>query len=140
MDAKYTKTGIILILILGVAIGGVHGFYAANSSARMHSLSGNELCNGPYIRESIYAEEGDTIMMSYKTRISRGNTGIRITDPDGSIAYERSDSKPIFRQHSIRVKEGEEGEWTFYLDCERAEIAYNIDFKIMEDDEDRNQP
>ncbi len=129
------KTGIGLLLLLGIVIGGLHGFYAASVNPRMHSLAGNELCNGPYISERIVAEPGDTILLSYKSRISRGSTRISITDPQGSIVYTREDSRPIFRQHSIRVTDDDAGEWTFELECERAEIIYEIEYKIKEKEE-----
>ena len=131
MKSIHSQTGIIIILLLGIVIGAVHGFYAANSTTRMHNFSGNELCNGPYISEIINAKEGDTIMLSYKSKISRGSTLIRVINPFGEIVYSREDSRPILRQHSIRVDI--EGNWKFELECNRAEIMYDINFKIKEE-------
>ncbi|MFP4189430.1 MAG: hypothetical protein ACLFSL_00160 [Candidatus Woesearchaeota archaeon] len=137
MRKMHSQTGIIIILLLGMVIGGAHGFYAANSSAKIQTFSGDELCNGPYIEEKISAEEGETILLNYKSKITRGKTKIRIIDPEEAVVYEREDSKPIFRQHSVIAEES--GEWTFQLDCERAEIVYDIKFKVKDDEENDDQ-
>ncbi len=132
----HKSTGVVLVLVLGLSIGVIHGFYASGMTARVHHLTGEELCHGPHLLEEVEADSiGDVLLLEYKARITRGNTTIEMVKPDGSIYYERFDDGPIFRQHSVRIDDEDRlGEWKFRLRCDRAELFYDINFGFDDDE------
>lgn len=129
---KLAKIGFTL-LILAILVGMVHGYYvASNVNPYKAYFSGNTLCNGRHIEDSIRVDNLDRrILVHHKIVIEMGTVSLSLFDPSGNLVYQREDSKPIFRQHSVRINDPEQfGLWRFVLECDRADIIYELSLEV----------
>lgn len=138
MEIKKPRKGMLKVfLIAGVVLmlGIAHGFYAVAQTKNQYQFyTGNDVCNGEYLSGSMKISNiGQRFMINYKALVYYGSLNIVITDPLGNAVFNRTDEKPIFRQHSILIDTEEElGSWTYTMSCNRADMEYELTVNVDE--------
>ena len=128
---KYSK--FLIIIGLAVSIGLIHGIYAVAQNSTQHQyISGSDICNGEYLSGKIKVTSLDTrLMMNYKVLVAYGSMNMVLRDPTGNIAFNKTDSNPIFRQHSVLIDDDSEiGTWEYVLSCDRADMEYEVTIDV----------
>lgn len=126
------QIGVVLV-VLAILGGMAHGYYvASNVNPYRAHFSGDVLCNGIFVDDTIRVDSTDKIiLLNHKVAIDRGNVSISLFDPSGNLVYQREDSSSIFRQHAVRIlDESQIGIWTFSMICDRADIKYELSLEV----------
>ncbi|MFW6230558.1 MAG: hypothetical protein ACOC32_00885 [Nanoarchaeota archaeon] len=124
------------VLLLAIGLGVAHGLYvSANASGDDQYYYAKTLCHGVYEESPIRVSElGSRILINYKVVIPKGEVTFRLVDPDGEIVYERTDDKPIFRQHAVTANSMDKlGDWSFVIDCKKADMEFELEVDIVKE-------
>ena len=128
---KYYRIFFVLI-IMGVMLGSVHGFYMNYVNHKKHQFySGIELCNGEVLSGEIITQTTDkSLLINYFVKLKRGRSEFSLFDPSGEQVFYHNDWEDYTRLKKIDLKKHKAGKWTFSLSCDKADLGYEISFDV----------
>ena len=138
---KVTKNFLVkasVVLVIAILIGTLHGLYVSGQrKTQSQFFTGSDLCHGEYLQGKINTFElGTRLRLNYKVAVHKGEMILALFNPQGEPVFTKTDSSAIFRQHAINIdEESKLGEWYFYLDCNKADMDYELSIRIDDKEE-----